>query len=285
MEASAGPQISGTVRPGHVRDRNAHPGARIYHHISKTHFIDALKAGGLYFKRLTEYSGQDSFEGASPSFMTRAREHQLRSAGLPEQTIQAELERFHEQSEAFSQRYLQFILIHCWYKSERESNLMWRTYGSAESLALVSTFGRLKQEMSGVADVGHVDYIDYDAEPQSFGNPAHRAFWKRMEFESESEVRAVISDPYPRLNDGRVSFEVPEAHRSGRFVQLNLGALIGHIVVSPHSPVYEMRSTNRVFLTASTLTLRLLACFSAPTFNDALRTFNTFLLRPTLHER
>jgi len=125
---------------------------------------------------------------------------------------------------------------------------MWDRYGgSEESVALVSTLGRLREAVPERVDVGHVDYIDFTTEQFFTSNPGHRAFLKVRELEDEREVRGVIVD-WPQTGpDGRWTISIDEGQKNGYYVPVDLARLLQRVVVSPNSPeiVAEVASALR----------------------------------------
>jgi hypothetical protein len=116
---------------------------------------------------------------------------------------------------------------------------MWDRYGKGgETVAVVSTFGRLRDSLPDAVDVGHVDYVDIGSDTivSNLTNPSHRAFQKVRELDDEREVRGVICD-WPRHgfgSDGEIPIGV--GTEIGYCVPVNLERLVTKIVISPDSP-------------------------------------------------
>jgi len=93
--------------------------------------------------------------------------------------------------------------LSCWHANDHESAAMWKLYlSSGEGVAVRSSFNRLvgsfpryHQEPNALLIyAGLVSYVDYDTEII----PLNNAYWpfvhKRMSFQHENEVRAVLHD-------------------------------------------------------------------------------------------
>ncbi|MCY3820469.1 MAG: hypothetical protein OXH52_14085 [Gammaproteobacteria bacterium] len=128
-------------------------------------------------------------------------------------------------------------LVSCWTVSRYESRLMWTTYASTEGVAICTTFRDLRESMSSVAELpvtfGQVDYVDYrQSEVPRFGWAP--LFHKRMEYRSESEMRAVLPGPQWDADDlPDVPLDPDVAEHRGRYVPVDLGILIKRVVVPP----------------------------------------------------
>ena len=128
-------------------------------------------------------------------------------------------------------------LVSCWTESRYESRLMWTTYASTEGVAIRTTFHDLRESMRSVAELpvtfGHVEYVDYrQSEVPRFGWAP--LFHKRMEYRSESEMRAVLPGPRWNADDlPDVPLDPDVAEHRGRYVPVDLEILIKKVVVPP----------------------------------------------------
>lgn len=145
------------------------------------------------------------------------------------------------QAEQVSQDVLRSIsrsaLVSCWTESSYESRLMWTTYASTEGVAIRTTFHDLRESMRSVAELpvtfGQVKYVDYrQSEVPRFGWAP--LFHKRMEYRSETEMRAVLPGPRWNATDlPDVPLDPDVAEHRGRYVPVDLDILIKQVVVPP----------------------------------------------------
>lgn len=104
---------------------------------------------------------------------------------------------------------------------------MWNVYcGSAPGIAITSNVERLAESLSHVADevyISNVQYIDYSHEAIPEQNIMYPAIYKRMSFEHEKELRALIM-----IFEGE--------GKPGLNAECDLGKLVESVYVSPLSP-------------------------------------------------
>ena len=128
-------------------------------------------------------------------------------------------------------------LVSCWTESRYESRLMWTTYVGTEGVAIRTTFHDLRESMRSVSKLpvtfGQVEYVDYrQSEVPRFGWAP--LFHKRMEYHSESEMRAVLPGPRWGADDlPALRLDPDVAEHRGRYVPVDLEVLIKEVVVPP----------------------------------------------------
>jgi hypothetical protein len=163
-------------------------------------------------------------------------------------------------------------VLSSWHANDRESVAMRRLYASgAEGVAIQTTISRLKKAFAQepcTVRIAFVRYIDHLAE-----DVGHRwaldslapLFCKRRGFEHEREVRCVIKYPEGEREQAlvfsglrpelRQQFPVLEQWETvvdgdlgegGLVVPVDLGSLIGRIVVSPRYPAWAVRALQKV---------------------------------------
>lgn len=138
-------------------------------------------------------------------------------------------------------RSLVHYFVNCWHESPHESMAMWQLYGPARGIAILANLERLRDAIDTVEDVyvGKVEYVDYGnswiSEASSFEPFVH----KRVSFEHEREVRAIIHripttphemEPETRRVDWSVEMPL------GIEVPVRLDKLLSEVRVSPDSP-------------------------------------------------
>jgi len=123
---------------------------------------------------------------------------------------------------------------------------MWKLYArSNEAVAIQSTYQLLHSCLPENTDVGQVRYIDYEQDYLAEDHEFRPYMHKRMSFEHERELRAMIyipsDDPNRYLSiavkdrEARVGEPVGDV---GRAVTVNLNALIERVYVAPTSPTW-----------------------------------------------
>ena len=98
--------------------------------------------------------------------------------------------------------------VSCWCASPRESSSHWGTYAGPHGIALVTSVAALKASvLAGVRFyIGEIEYLDFANAPPQNLNLYRPAFLKRAEFESEREVRVLVSTLGPEQQNGVTPF-------------------------------------------------------------------------------
>ena len=125
------------------------------------------------------------------------------------------------------------LVISCWYAARHESAAMWSLYAkSTDAIAIRTTVGKLRDALPTIAAVGLVKYVDYTQAWLPEGEMVHRYFHKRMSFQHEHELRAVIKadDPQVRL--------LGPLTENGLKLPIDLNRVVEKVFVSPKSPVW-----------------------------------------------
>jgi len=88
------------------------------------------------------------------------------------------------------------LYVSCWHANHYESAAMWKLYSMNEyGLAIKSTVKALKESLidpDTYIQIGKVNYMDYDNQSVPSGNIFYPVVHKRLSFEFEQEVRAII---------------------------------------------------------------------------------------------
>ena len=203
-----------------------------------TKFVSLLECRSLYFARADLF--EDTFEGSlsRATFSWRAGLYEGLSVD-PE-----ELEKFSKAREQLRKQ----IFINCWHMNSRESAAMWKLYArSNEAVAIQSTYQLLHSCLPENTYVGEVQYIDYEMDYLAEDHVFRAYMNKRMSFEHERELRAMIYIPSDDPNDYlRSSITVKDVEARvgepvgdvGRAVAVNLNKLIQSVYVAPTSPAW-----------------------------------------------
>jgi hypothetical protein len=146
-----------------------------------------------------------------------------------------------------------WTVVNCWNMSEYESDTLWKLYlKGAEGIAIQSTYRRLADSFNNYHEndvyIGVVTYIDcekeaipfYINETDIFGNLFFPVVYKRISFEHEKELRAVIikfSTTKEVTKSGEMNKEFLEGDvfPNGLEVTVDLETLVERGYVSPTS--------------------------------------------------
>lgn len=185
-----------------------------------TKFVSLLDRSALFFPRADQLG--DPFEGSFSNVNVDVRPN-IYKENLED--IQ-KLALIHQQLPRFT-------LVSCWHGNDFESAAMWRLYGREhDGIAIRTNFKSLSESLLGPEDVfiGKVRYVDFSQTFIPEGNSMGPFLFKRMSFEHEREVRALMQD-IP-LIDGVANVAQP-VRATGRYHETDLSKLIHEIVTSP----------------------------------------------------
>ena len=159
-----------------------------------------------------------------------------------------------------------FTMVNCWHENPYESEAMWRLYAGRDyGVAIKSSFGGLIASFtSRLPDIAaRVRYIPYDktAMPLRISAPF---LHKRISFEHEREVRALITEDRASASPAQPSLQPQSPDQQGFVYQLrdvdystdvcdvglyygvDLSTLIQEVVVSPYAPSWLVDLTGSV---------------------------------------
>jgi hypothetical protein len=190
-----------------------------------TKFVSSLDTGALFFCRADHFS--DAWEGAHTVENVRFRPRMWGPEG--------NAQMMKDVTEIYRSVRMH-TFMNCWHLNEVESAAMWKLYVSHnEGIAIQSTFERLtnsfegdKNEMFKVS-VGTVKYLDYEHEMFPDGNTMIPFLHKRLSFEHERELRAIVQPI--EASSGPLGDIKPFA--DGLLLDVNLQTLIENIYVAP----------------------------------------------------
>jgi len=203
------------------------PEESIWRYMDFTKYVDLLQRRALYFAR-SDCLG-DPFEGS----YSRANQE------LRREVYGDRFEQIQQHVVPLNRWFCQWTFLSCWHMNAGESAAMWKLYAkTAEAVAIRSTYARLMEVLPGEAFMGLVTYIDYNRDWLPEGNVFYPFVHKRLSFQHEQEVRALIQS-LPTKNDsidsGAVNAEV------GRLVPVELPRLVEEVLVAPTSPDWFLR--------------------------------------------
>jgi hypothetical protein len=118
---------------------------------------------------------------------------------------------------------------------------MWKLYAkSNEAICIQTDYNKLSRSIDEEANIGMVEYIDYEnswISEHSFYDPFMH---KRKSFEHEQELRAIID-----LEDIK-QIDLLKNNESGYWKQTDMDYLIEKVYVSPDSPDWLLDLTKRI---------------------------------------
>jgi hypothetical protein len=222
--------------------------AKMWRYLTLPKLVSMLDTRSLHFARADQMN--DPFEGSWTK--TRVAVVHVDAEGKPvipqppQEKLLAEAYG-HETPELRAVAWMtrrQCAALSCWYVSDHESAAMWRLY-AAEGIAIQTTFagflGSLQKGVPGDGSspiqVGLVRYVDYEAAVM----PPSNTFWpfihKRLSFEHERELRAVIYQHGPKMIDhGSFHHRESGVPPEGFLVPIDLNGLIRAVRIAPSSP-------------------------------------------------
>lgn len=235
-------------------------------------FVDLVSEGSLFFSPLSSYVETDPYEGYPPLVAleaiynisnksydeTRKMLKLLESSDVP--SYVSESENVKRMRASLENRFLDFkkqidaifkgTLVSCWYKSNYQSEAMWKLYSDQhKGVSIKTTVGDLEDALLGCVDedkkiyIGQVKYLDYDDKdlsPKDCVMDGHIIpMLKRMSFSHENEVRAFF------VGDANHS-NLDSFKPSSRSLSVDVKKLIKAVYVSPYAQAPFPRSVRAI---------------------------------------
>lgn len=187
--------------------------ARLWRYMDFTKFLSLIEDRSLFFSNSANF--EDPYEG------TFSRSNVAHRNFVLSRSVQPSRPRLSEDSP---------FAISCWYCAPHESAAMWKLYAQTnEAVAICTTYDKLRKTIPEWIDIGLVRYADYGRQWISERDPSHRFMYKRLSFEHENELRAILNMEDPRaILSGIVS--------GGNFkIGVDLNRLLTEVYVSPEA--------------------------------------------------
>jgi hypothetical protein len=199
-----------------------------WRYIDLSKFVAFLQDRALYFARTDKLV--DPFEGSFPKKNREIlRERLTQDLG----SSQAEINL---SSIAVTNRSFRTIMnISCWHANEYESAAMWELYSKSDgAICIQTTYATLAVLLPEQVYAWLVRYIDYETEDFDGGNIFNQFMHKRISYEHERELRAIVVSIFPPGNAPSLpaNFVVSE---NGVKVPIDLG-FIHKVFISPTTP-------------------------------------------------
>jgi hypothetical protein len=201
--------------------------ARIWRYMDFTKFVSMLDAGALFFCRADHFS--DPWEGAHTV-------ENLRFRSAIWGATEADAPMIKEVTADLYRSVRKHTFMNCWHVNKVESAAMWKLYVSHnEGIAIQSTVERLIKAFQGDESeifkvyVGSVKYLDYERERFREGDTLIPFLHKRLSFEHEHELRAVVQ----AISADAGPLDNIEPLADGLLIEVNLQTLVENIYVAP----------------------------------------------------
>lgn len=191
-------------------------GSHVWRYLDVAKLLDLLQSSHLHFSR-ADCLG-DSFEGSWPAGALKRKQTQYADSEATFKWI--------------NENYQKSTYVNCWHVCEHESAAMWSLYLSrSDGVAIRSTVRRLMDAVKSAKEdvilsmVRYIDYASDDFEELLRTDCLAPFVHKRLIFEHEKELRAIVSMPF------RASGSVP-----GLKVNVDIPTLVESIYISPSHP-------------------------------------------------
>lgn len=202
--------------------------AIIWRYIDLAKFVSMLNHHALFFSQAARLA--DPFEGSYPQPIVHMRAALFRMYAATS-LAPAAWASASEDIPKGNKTVRSWMYVNCWHLNQYESAAMWELYGQrGSSIAIRSTFARLRDSMASASEqihVGRVRYIDYSKEHVPEGNAFDPYLHKRRSYAHEQELRALHFHP--------ALLEETPSLPAGLNIACDLDTLIDAIVVSPGS--------------------------------------------------
>ena len=187
--------------------------AKMWRYMDFTKLISLFEERALYFCRADRLG--DPFEGS------------ISQATPPNNAISHDFDEFVDYGPIDVGLHRNIAYVNCWHGGDYESEAMWKLYArEKDGVAVRTTYARFMEALieSHPIWVSRVQYRDYRKDPIPWRNAILPFFHKRVSFEHEREIRAVIISP---------SSERSQGESDGFYTKVDLDKLIEEIVVAP----------------------------------------------------
>jgi hypothetical protein len=192
---------------------------RIWRYMDFTKFVAMLDSNSLFFSHVDNLG--DPYEGSYSKANTWMRKFVYASAN--------ESRSFDDVLKIIRGARAD-IFVSCWYMSDYESAAMWKLYAKTnEAVCIQTTYQKLREVMPDFVKIGTVSYVDYEKEWIPEGNIYHPFLYKRISFEHERELRAIVNSRVAKLSKGTRQVD------GGIEVDIPLNKLIERVFVSPEA--------------------------------------------------
>jgi hypothetical protein len=215
------------------------PKSKIWRYLDLSRFLSMLEKNALHFCRVDLLG--DPFEGSRPRGEDAFWADILERGKAKKEIVNHNVQVVNDMRRISRQR----MFANCWHLNEHESAAMWHVYSrDAASIAIQSTYERLRKCLPETINIGIVKYIDYEKEPVPFGNVLNYFLHKRVSFEHERELRALIWT-MGMTQEGKLEWDIPP-EQAGIEVSVDLTELVAQVVLAPEAPDWFLKLVEAV---------------------------------------
>lgn len=207
---------------------------KIWRYLDLPKLIDLLQTRSLYFARVNSLQDEDPFEGSFAKGNLDLLRKQLLE---PKEVIKGKSlteEHVHNLVKIITGTAKDFAYINCWHASDTESVALWKQYGTEKGAIVIrSTYEKLVRafpdnDQEKTVHMGMIQYLNY-ANPEEYmkfnSNLMTPLFHKRIEYQHEREVRALVFLSPDRAND-----------QNGFKINIDVDKVIEEIRMGPRTP-------------------------------------------------
>ena len=231
--------MAATEHPSFVQPVNLD--VKIWRYMDLPKFVWLLQRRALFFARADKLG--DPYEGyytrvlaqSEAEFVAQMRHSHNAATPFNEDVVRSTfstLRRYVGESRTS-------FFVNSWHMNDADSAAMWRLYTTlGHGICVTSTYRNLFNLLPTEATLGQLKYINYDLDYIDMTNVFNYITHKRISYEHEKEVRAVIWSP---TQEPKTKFSIIN---DGFVVPVELGDLIREVYVSPYSfpPLREVVS-------------------------------------------
>lgn len=200
------------------------PNLHIWRFMDYAKFCSLLDKQALFFTRLSQFTN-DPWEGRYPK---KHADPVAYGNGVHESAVQTIIRSNKTLVELAREK----IAANCWFISEDESEAFWRIHPS-RSVAIVSTGKRLQDAFLQCHDrnvyIGKVQYLNYEEDVIDPTNLFNLAVHKRLHYQYENELRAVVWEDLNIDGSGSKLFD----SKVGTYIDIDLNKLIERVIIGP----------------------------------------------------
>ena len=208
----------------------------VWRYMDIVKFVDLLSTRSLFFCRADllgdPYEGTMSHGTTTPIIDDLADKNQSMKGSIPSIS-------------AIREAYRHWAYVSCWHMNEDESAAMWSLYAQkSEAVAIRSTYRKLRDGLPDRVYTGTVNYIDYRTQAIPVQDLDYALVYKRLAFQHEREIRAVITSPPHNDVDDAAAKRAAIMKKNcevGEYVLVDLNTLVDRVYVAPTAPPWFTR--------------------------------------------